>query len=61
MKTLILPFGDTGVTRKAGEKLASLLPGAVVYNDKMPVEGYDNYVLGTNVHFGKFNKKFLTQ
>ena len=59
MKTLILVFGHTGVTKKAAEKLADLLENAEIA-EQIPEDlgGYDNYVLGTNVHFGKLNKRF---
>ena len=59
MKTLILAFGHTGVTKKAAEKLAELIGNAEIA-EEIPKElgGYDNYVLGTNVHFGRLNKRF---
>ena len=59
MKTLILAFGNTGVTRKAAERLAELLGGADIA-EKPPKDlgGYDHYVIGTNVRFGKLNKRF---
>lgn len=59
MKTLILAFGHTGVTKKAAERLAELIGDAEIV-EEIPKEfgGYDNYVFGTNVHFGKLNKRF---
>ena len=60
MRTLILVFGHTGVTRKAAERLAEFLEDAEIMEgipDELP-SGFDNYVLGTNVHFGKLNKHF---
>ena len=60
MKTLILVFGHTGVTKKAAERLAELIENAEIMEGipKELPDGYDNYVLGTNVHFGKLNKHF---
>ena len=60
MRTLILSFGHTGVTRKAAERLAELIENAEIM-DGIPEElpsGFDSYVLGTNVHFGRLNKQF---
>ena len=57
---MILTFGHTGVTRKAAERLAELLKNAEIM-EGIPEEfpsGFDSYVLGTNVHFGRLNKQF---
>lgn len=60
MKTLIIVCGKTGVTYKAGNMLAKLIGDATVTDGKVKdVDGFDVYVLGTNVRFGKFNKRFL--
>lgn len=62
MNILIVACGDTGVTLKVAAKLKQLLVGASVDivdgKDKLNLSGYDEYVLGTNIHFGKFNKRF---
>lgn len=62
MNVLIVACGDTGVTLKVATKLKQQLTGLSVDvvdgKDKIELAGYDEYVLGTNVHFGKFNKRF---
>lgn len=58
MKILIVACGETGVTLKAAQKLA-LLVNADVSDGKMKdLSEYDAIVLGTNVRFGRLNKKF---
>lgn len=60
-KTLIIPFGDLGVTQKAAEKLSAFLGEGNAEIAKTPPKellGYHNYVLGMNVRFGKLNKRF---
>lgn len=60
MSVLIVACGDTGVTLKAGNILAEMIGDAVVVDGKAKFDlSADTYVLGTNVHFGKFNKRFL--
>ena len=61
MKIKIIACGDTGVTLKAGERLAKMLDGVEVIDGRSKKFDLDAdiYVLGTNVHFGKFNKQFI--
>lgn len=59
MKILIIACGDLGTTYKAGEKLRELI-GGDLGDGKMKYDlgDYDAVVMGTNVRFGKFNKRF---
>ena len=61
MNIKVIAFGHTGVTLKAGQMLAKNLDGAEIIDGrtKFDLTDADAYVLGTNVHFGKFNKRFI--
>lgn len=63
MRVLIVACGHTGVTLKVANKMAKMLSGVAVDvidgKSKQDVSGYDVYVLGSNVHFGKLNKNFV--
>lgn len=59
MSVLIIACGDLGCTLKAGKKLGDLIGGAAYDGkEKRDLTGYDDIVLGTNIRFGKFNKRF---
>lgn len=58
MSVLIVACGNTGVTLKAAKILSTMI-GAEAISAKEKIIEADTYVLGTNVRFGKFNKKFL--
>ncbi len=59
MSVLIIACGDLGCTLKAGKKLGELIGGlAIDGKEKRDLAEYDDIVLGTNIRFGKFNKRF---
>ncbi len=60
VSTMIYAFTDTGTTKKAAEMLKDLLGGdaLVEENPSRILEGFSSYVLGTNVHFGRLNRRF---
>ncbi len=54
MKIAIIPFGNLGCTSKAAEILRKEIENSEI-SDTLG----DISILGTNVRFGKFNKRFL--
>ncbi|MBE5730439.1 MAG: hypothetical protein E7350_00625 [Clostridiales bacterium] len=62
MKIAIISCGRLGATAKAAGRLKEFLVGHEVDifdgKDAASVCGYDVYVLGTNIRFGKFSKSF---
>lgn len=60
MSIIIIACGKTGVTLKAAKKLGELIGGEVevTENAKIDLSSYDTVVLGTNVRYGKFDKRF---
>ncbi|MBR2970301.1 MAG: hypothetical protein IKC48_00685 [Clostridia bacterium] len=62
MKIAIISCGKVGATAKAAGRLKELLVGhdVDIFDGKEAavVSGYDAYVLGTNIRFGKFSKSF---
>lgn len=57
---LIVACGEFGATLKAGRKLGELVSGAVIEGkEKRDIKEYDIIVLGTNIRFNKFNKRFF--
>lgn len=62
MKIAIISCGKIGATAKAAGRLKEFLVGHEVDifdgKEAAQVSGYDSYVLGTNIRFGKFSKSF---
>ncbi len=59
MSVLIIACGDLGCTLKVGKKLGELIGGEIIDGkEKRDLTEYNDIVLGTNIRFGKFNKRF---
>lgn len=59
MSVLIIACGDFGCTLKAGIKLGELVGGVTIDGkESRDLSEFDDIVLGTNIRFGKFNKRF---
>jgi len=62
MKNLIIACGNYGSTLKAADILSRRLDGDTTVIDaneqKINLEGFDNVILGGNVHMNKLNKNF---
>lgn len=61
MTIKIVPFGDMGSTEKAAEILAENIEGAVICGSLGEATDSDILVVGVNIHFGKFNKRFVKE
>lgn len=59
MSVLIIACGDLGCTLKVGKRLEELVGGKTIDGkESRDLSDFDDIVLGTNIRFGKFNKRF---